>query len=134
MKDDGIPKKFPHMVIKPWGWEKWLELNEIYFFKELYINPGKRTSFQYHQEKKETIYVIKGTLGVLLENEIGELEKKFLNPGEFLTIVPPKKHRMFAEKEPAYYLEASYAKPDDVIRIEDDSGRKNGRIEAEHIR
>lgn len=130
---DNIPKKFPHIVIKPWGKEIWMEVNDKYCFKELHINAWNRTSLQYHERKKETVYVISGTLGVLLENEAGELEKKFLNQGEFLTIVPPKKHRMFTEKEEAYYLEASYPDVDDVIRIADDSGRKNGRIDSEHI-
>ena len=46
-------------VTKPWGKEEWLELNEKYCYKRIYINPGYKTSFQYHEKKRETIQLLK---------------------------------------------------------------------------
>ena len=132
MGEESIPTKFPYLVIKPWGREIWLEVNDRYCFKELFIKAGERTSFQYHERKRETLYVISGRLGVILENERGKLEEIFLESGGFLTVIPPRKHRMFATEKNAHYLEASYPDVYDVIRIQDDSGRKDGKIEAEH--
>ena len=38
-----------HKVVhKPWGKEEWLELNDSYCYKRIYINAGYKTSFQYH--------------------------------------------------------------------------------------
>ena len=46
------------IVSKPWGKEMWIELNERYCYKRIYINKGHRTSFQYHRKKLETNYII----------------------------------------------------------------------------
>ena len=41
-------------IIKPWGYEKILELNKKYVLKELFMKKGHRCSLQYHQKKMET--------------------------------------------------------------------------------
>ena len=46
-------------IYKPWGKEEWLELNDRYCYKRIYINAGTKTSYQYHHYKKETNYIIK---------------------------------------------------------------------------
>ena len=48
-------------VYKPWGKELWLELNDKYCYKE-FILVGRQTSYQYHEQKLETNYIIEGTL------------------------------------------------------------------------
>ena len=45
-------------IFKPWGKEEWLELNEVYCYKRIYINAGYKTSYQYHNFKRETNYII----------------------------------------------------------------------------
>ena len=57
------------VVHKPWGKEEWLELNDAYCYKRIYINAGYKTSYQYHQFKKETNYIISGEAEVWLEND-----------------------------------------------------------------
>ena len=121
------------IVTKPWGREVWLELNEKYCYKRIYIKPGHQTSLQYHKEKLETNYIIKGKAEVWLENEYGEIEKKVMEAGEFFTIKPPKKHRIRALTD-VIIQEVSTPEVDDVIRLQDDSGRGHGRIESEHKR
>ena len=44
-----------YTVYKPWGREVWLELNERYCYKRIYINAGTKTSYQYHEKKIETL-------------------------------------------------------------------------------
>jgi len=109
-------------IDKPWGKEEWLELNSKYCYKKIHLNKGKRTSFQYHEKKLETSYVLSGKIEVWLENEEGEIEKKTRNPGDYFTIEPPRRHRVVA-LEDAVYLEVSTPEVEDVIRIEDDFSR-----------
>ena len=50
------------LVKKPWGEELWIELNDKYCYKKICIDKGFRTSYQYHEEKLETNYMLFGTL------------------------------------------------------------------------
>jgi len=84
------------VVHKPWGKEEWLELNDSYCYKRIYINAGYKTSYQYHEQKKETNYIIAGEAEVWLENDEGIVEKKIMKAGEFFNVSPPKKHRVIA--------------------------------------
>ena len=119
------------IVNKPWGKEVWLELNDRYCFKRIHLNEGQRTSYQYHNKKIETSYIIEGEVEVWLENDKGEIEKTRMFPGDHYTALPLRKHRVIAVKN-AVYLEASSPEVDDIIRINDEFGRPDGRIESEH--
>ena len=120
-------------IYKPWGKEVWLELNDKYCYKRIYINAGNKTSYQYHHHKLETNYLIEGTAEVWLENDDGVVDKKMMNPGDFFTIEPPKKHRVIAITD-IILQEVSTPEVNDVVRIEDDSNRSDGKIEHEHSR
>ena len=120
-------------IHKPWGKEVWLELNERYCYKRIYINAGSRTSYQYHNHKLETNYIAEGTAEVWLENNDGIVEKTIMKKGDFFSVRPPKKHRVIAITD-VILQEASTPEVDDVIRIEDDSSRPDGKIEHEHMR
>ena len=118
-------------VSKPWGKEIWLELNEKYCYKRIYINAGTRTSYQYHEKKLETNYIIDGEAEVWLENDEGVVEKTKMKKNDFFTVSPPKKHRVIALTD-LILQEVSTPEVDDVIRIEDDSNRGGGKIDSEH--
>ena len=120
-------------IYKPWGKEEWLELNDKYCYKRIYINAGTKTSYQYHDQKLETNYIIEGTAEVWLENDEGVVEKKIMKAGDFFTVAPPKKHRVIAITD-IILQEVSTPEVDDVIRISDDSGRGSGKIEHEHMK
>ena len=120
-------------VNKPWGKEIWLELNDHYCYKRIYINKGYKTSYQYHEEKIETNYIIDGKAEVWLENDEGVVEKKIMGPGDFFNVKPPKKHRVIALTD-IILQEVSTPQVDDVIRLEDDTMRADGKIEGEHKR
>jgi len=118
-------------VSKPWGKEIWIELNDKYCYKRIYIHAGTRTSYQYHENKLETNYIIDGEAEVWLENENGVVERKKMKKDDFFTVVPPKKHRVIAITD-IILQEVSTPEVDDVVRIEDDSDRGDGKIASEH--
>lgn len=119
------------VVNKPWGKEIWIELNDRYCYKRIYITAGNRTSFQYHEKKLETNYIIDGETEVWLENDNGVVEKNIMKKDDFFTVKPYRKHRVIAITD-LILQEVSTPEVDDVIRIEDDARRGNGRIESEH--
>ena len=128
------------VVNKPWGKEVWINYREgenigdetkLYVMKKLYIVKGTKTSFQYHKEKSETNFLVKGKVEAWFESKPDYIEKKILNAGSIWSIPPNTKHRIIT-LEDVTLLEASTPEVDDVIRIEDDTLRGNGRIESEH--
>ena len=119
------------IIHKPWGREEWIELNDVYCYKRIYINAGYKTSYQYHIKKRETNYIISGEAEIWLENNEGIVEKRIMKAGEFFNVTPPKKHRVIALTD-IILQEVSTPEVDDVIRIEDDSNRSDGKIEGEH--
>jgi choline kinase/mannose-6-phosphate isomerase-like protein (cupin superfamily) len=120
------------IINKPWGKEVWLELNDKYCYKRIYINAGHRTSYQYHEKKLETNYVISGKAEFWIEGgDIKGIKKIILKEGEYITIEPHTKHRVCAITD-IVLQEVSTSEVDDVIRLEDDTHRKSGRIESEH--
>ena len=108
-------------IEKPWGQEELLEHNEKYVLKRLFMKKGHKCSYQYHEHKKETVYLLSGLLKIHLEVD-GERTEKVLKPNESLTIPPFQKHRMEGIEE-SIYLEASTPELEDVVRIQDDYGR-----------
>lgn len=120
------------VVTKPWGKEIWLELNDSYCYKRIYINAGFKTSFQYHKKKLETNYIIEGEAEVWLENDEGVIIRKNMTKDDYFTILPPTKHRVIAITN-IILQEVSTPEVDDVIRIEDDNNRENGKIDSEHL-
>lgn len=122
---------YPKTVTKPWGKEIWLELNDKYCYKRLYINAGTRTSYQYHNEKRETNYIIAGEAEIWLENDDGIVEKKIMKADDCFNVAPLRKHRVIAITD-VVLQEVSTPEVDDVVRIEDDTNRSDGRIESEH--
>ena len=110
------------IVNKPWGHEDIWALTEKYVGKILHINKGQQLSRQYHKVKDESIYVLKG----LLILELGEdpIEVKILKEGENYRITPNTVHRFRSLYDPVTLVEVSTPEIDDVVRLQDDYGRK----------
>lgn len=106
-----------NIIQKPWGSEEIIEQNEFYLVKRLVMHKGKRCSYQYHNEKIETIYVVKGQLRVIIKDF-----PTVLIPNSYITIANKMPHRMEAITD-CIYLESSTPQLDDVVRLEDDYGR-----------
>lgn len=110
------------IVEKPWGREIWVAITNHYALKIIELNRDKRSSLQYHNVKSEHIYVDAGVLQV--EEEInGEMVTTVYHPGDVLYNPPGKKHRTQA-LENVRIIEVSTPEVDDVVRVEDDYGRK----------
>jgi mannose-6-phosphate isomerase-like protein (cupin superfamily) len=114
-------KTIPY-IDKPWGYERWIEVNPNYVVKELFMKEGNSCSLQYHEKKHETFYVLSGKLKFYVGPDKDSLSVMYLEPGQHYTIEPLVIHRMEAVID-SLYLESSTNFLDDVIRIQDNYGR-----------
>tara|TARA_Y100000389_G_C17466136_1_gene525736 strand:+ start:3588 stop:3932 length:345 start_codon:yes stop_codon:yes gene_type:complete len=112
------------VIEKPWGQEEIIEINDKYMMKKLTMWKGHRCSLQFHQNKKETIYVLSGQLRIISGRDKDNLNEKIFTSGQSVTISPGTVHRM-ESIEDSVYLEASTPEIDDVIRLVDDYDRAN---------
>lgn len=120
-----------YKVDKPWGYEIWLELNEFYAYKIIFMKAGNRSSLQSHEKKIETNFVIEGEAEVILEKEDGTLESKIYKAGEGWCVPVNRKHRVCAVTD-YKALECSTPHLNDCLRFQDDSNRESGKILSEH--
>ena len=110
------------IIEKPWGKEELIEINEHYMVKKLTMWKGHRCSLQYHNQKKETIYVLSGQLKIHSGPSENELTVKIYGPNDTITLLPGTIHRMEGVED-CVYLEASTPQMEDVVRIQDDYNR-----------
>jgi mannose-6-phosphate isomerase-like protein (cupin superfamily) len=110
------------IIEKPWGREEVIEINDKYMMKKLTMFKDHRCSLQYHNHKKETIFVLSGQLKIISGTDKSNLTEKIYIAGESITISPGVVHRMEG-KEECVYLEASTPEMDDVVRLVDDYNR-----------
>ena len=115
--------KFHRQVHRPWGSYTILEETEIYKIKRVSVKPGQKLSLQLHHHRSEHWVVVRGTAEVALEGEI-----KLLRQGESMFVRSGMRHRL---KNPGIIpLEVievqlgEYLEEDDIIRFDDDYGRK----------
>ncbi|HEY4694518.1 MAG TPA: cupin [Candidatus Nanoarchaeia archaeon] len=117
-------------VDKPWGWEiHWAKTPE-YVGKLLHIKQGKRLSLQYHDQKTESEFLIKGKVTLWLDNLEGEYTPVEMEIGKGYTIVPFQRHR-FEAQEDSEIIEVSTPEKGTTYRLEDDFKRPD---ETEELR
>lgn len=114
------------VIDKPWGKEEILEINDRYMVKKLTMWKGHRCSLQYHNTKRETIYVLSGQLRIYYGPTREALDAPIFGPAETITLTPGVIHRMEAVED-SVYLEASTPEMDDVVRLVDDYQRAPSR-------
>jgi mannose-6-phosphate isomerase-like protein (cupin superfamily) len=117
-----------NVVEKPWGREIHFAVEDVYVGKILEVKGGRRLSLQYHQKKKETMYVLEGRIRLTLGTEVEDVGR-----GKSVTLNPGVHHRVEA-LEDTRIIEVSTSHIDDVVRIEDDHGRTDGRRHPLHRR
>lgn len=116
------------LVPKPWGHELIWAHTDQYVGKVLHIKAGESLSLQYHQQKDETIHVLRGRLlyrvGTLVPGTADpDLREVELKEGESYRNVPGTVHQMIAVTD-CDLLEASTPHLDDVVRLKDRYGRE----------
>ena len=111
------------VVEKPWGYEKYLSLNEFYCLKLIKINKGHVTSLQYHKFKRETTFIHEGKALVTLKRKGQEEYSTYeVGPGATLDLPVGDIHRIEA-LEDVIMFEASTPEVWDVVRLEDSYAR-----------
>ena len=107
---------------RPWGKYEVLLDTDYCKVKRIYVKPGEKLSYQFHQFRKEDWIIVKGDLTIILDDE-----KVFRSTGESIRIPLGAKHRAWNETdEEVIFIEVqtgSYFGEDDITRIEDDYGR-----------
>jgi mannose-6-phosphate isomerase-like protein (cupin superfamily) len=143
----------PKYVNKPWGHELWIADGTTmpYALKRILFKAGNQTSLQVHKFKHETNYVLEGTGTLLISkiwfdvdqyvdgrmpsavtcSHIEALEQIDLMPGIIFHVTPGHLHRVVAKTD-LTFMEASSTELNDVVRLRDDTGRPDGKIESEH--
>jgi mannose-6-phosphate isomerase-like protein (cupin superfamily) len=111
-------------IDKPWGYEDQVLMTQLEVgektgmlgMRKLVINGDEMTSYSYHENQTDIIYLQEGTVVVRLEDGMKELEK-----GNALVIRAGQKHQLQnIDSEVAEVLEISFPyRPEDIERVED---------------
>ncbi len=106
-------------IKKPWGHELVFANTKKYVGKLLVIERGHRLSLQYHNKKHESLLVLKGKLKLTLGKKT-----RTVGEGAAFTVPPKTVHRFEAAKGRVTLVEVSTPEIWDVVRLQDDYGRK----------
>lgn len=119
-------------IEKPWGYELILTpFDSPVTGKILHIKPRCRLSYQYHDQKTESLTLIKGQATLVHEENQKIVETAMeLNKGYF--IKPLSKHRLKAITD-CEIMEVSTPEKGNTVRLEDDYSRPT-ETEAERFK
>lgn len=85
---------------KGWGFELWVENIPEYCGKILHFNKDKSCSMHFHMNKKETMWLMRGSLKIeMIDPENGEEYNVVLSPGDSVLIPPGQLHQIHALEE-----------------------------------
>ncbi len=108
-----VKKEYVNRVDKPWGYEKILISTEKYLTKELFIREGYQTSFHFHPNKDETLFVLKGAGYVEFTDR-----KQSFSRNETIRIQPKIVHTIVATENTVLH-EVSTPHIEDTVRVKD---------------
>jgi mannose-1-phosphate guanylyltransferase/mannose-6-phosphate isomerase len=124
LADHGLPEaRTPARVHRPWGWYQTMDQGERFRVKRILVHPGRRLSLQRHHHRAEHWVVVRGTAEVTRDGEIlllRENESVYLPLGCLHRLSNPG-------RIPVEIIEVqtgSYLEEDDIVRTEDDFGRR----------
>jgi mannose-6-phosphate isomerase len=107
---------------RPWGRYEILQESESYKVKTIWLQPGKRLSYQRHQKRAEHWFIVQGTARITLNGDVFEM-----GSGDSIDIEIGDLHRIEnIGSEDVIFVEVqtgTYFGEDDIERIEDDFGR-----------
>ena len=107
---------------RPWGRYEVLQDLPTHKVKAIWVDPGKRLSYQRHKHRSEHWYIVYGTAEVVL-NDVSSI----LQSGDTVTVQAYELHRIGnVGKVPMCFIEVqtgTYFGEDDIERIQDDYGR-----------
>ena len=107
---------------RPWGRYEVLQESEHHKVKCIWVNPGKRLSYQRHQKRAEHWFIVQGTALVTIDGK-----ERTVGPGETVEFGIGVLHRLAnIGQDEVIFVEVqtgSYFGEDDIERIEDDFNR-----------
>jgi len=110
------------MIRKPWGSEVVIFESGQARVKLLRVKPGKRLSYQYHEEKSEAMMLIAGK--ALIHDGQGSADFRDMALGAVYPIAPRQHHRLMGTgTAEAVILEMAHGSDQDIVRLADDFGR-----------
>lgn len=115
--------RLPQRTEKPWGYELLIGFAPAYAGKVIFVKRGYRLSLQYHRKKDESTYVFQGRVDLELEQPDGNMQILSFKTGDSFRIPPLTRHRLKAVEDTILF-EVSTPELEDVVRLQDDYGRK----------
>ncbi|MCP9447157.1 MAG: mannose-1-phosphate guanylyltransferase/mannose-6-phosphate isomerase [Nitrospira sp.] len=124
LKQQGAPEHLEHVTVqRPWGSYTVLEEGPGFKVKRVTVNPGGRLSLQLHHKRSEHWVVIAGRARVTRGEEVFEL-----GVGQSTAIPVETPHRLENPGQETLHLievqNGLYLGEDDIVRFQDDYGRK----------
>ncbi|KKW19348.1 MAG: hypothetical protein UY63_C0016G0018 [Parcubacteria group bacterium GW2011_GWA2_51_10] len=110
--------------VRPWGIFYGWDGGQKWYLKTHYVNPGNRTSLQYHNRRSECWILVDGDATATLTNPSGKKKNHKLRLGQLFSIGKGAIHR-FSSKRGGVIVEVAFGHfdEDDIVRLEDDYGR-----------
>ena len=107
---------------RPWGKYEVLQESATHKVKCIWVNPGKRLSYQRHKFRAEHWFIVTGTGEVTIDGTVTSFK-----PGDTIEFGIGVLHRISnTGKEDVVFVEVqtgTYFGEDDIERVEDDFGR-----------
>jgi mannose-6-phosphate isomerase len=106
---------------RPWGYYQILNEEHNHKTKYIYVESGKRLSYQKHKHRNEHWFIVSGTAKVTVNGK-----ESILNAGSYLSIAAGVLHRIESLDQSVEFIEVqtgTYFGEDDIERVEDDFGR-----------
>ncbi|MEY3250829.1 MAG: hypothetical protein RLZZ27_937, partial [Actinomycetota bacterium] len=107
---------------RPWGRYEILSESQSHKVKTIWVNPGKRLSYQRHEKRAEHWFIVQGNAEVTLEGKVFQLSS-----GDTISIGKGQLHRIAnIGTSEVIFIEiqtGTYFGEDDIERVEDDFGR-----------
>ena len=118
-------------VEKPWGYEiHWVPENHPYMGKFIHIKADARLSLQFHDQKRESWYLLNGRAKVIWDDKNGNLIETEMQSGVGYTNAVGQRHRLVGITD-CDIIEVSTPEIGTTVRLDDDYNRPN---ETEEMR
>ena len=90
---------FTVFMQKRWGNEYTVANNEQYSVKFMQLRKGKQHHLKYHNEKTETLFIVKGSGFIIHDGTFHTIKE-----GDTVTILPKDIHKLWCSKEEDLYM------------------------------
>lgn len=102
-----------YTVEKVWGYEKWLDNNEKYCCKLLFVKKGYQCSLHFHKNKDETFFIIRGHIRLELGKDV-----LHFRAGHHVRIPPGTPHRFLGMEDTEIIESSTHHDEADSYRLE----------------